>query len=446
MNHKEEYERKLKTAEAAVKSVKSGDWVDYGHFTCAPTFLDAALARRVEELTDVKVRALTFPGRAAIATADPAQEHFTYNNWHFSGGDRSLHDKGLCSYIPLLYHEGPSLYSIIDTDVFMVKVAPMDAEGYFNFGPSNSISKSIADRAKTVIVEVNTNVPYCRGGRNEAIHISQVDTIVESDNQPLFCLGEPTISDVDRKIASLIVEEIPDGGCLQLGIGGMPNAVGRMIAESDLKDLGVHTEMLADSYVDMYMAGRITNMKKHANKGRMVYTFALGSQKLYDFIDQNWCCASYSVDYTNNPENIRGNDNTIAINNAVEVDLFCQVSSESSGTRQISGTGGQFDFIFGAFHSKGGKSFICLSSTTKDKNGHVKSRIRSVLEPGSIVTVPRTIVHYVVTEYGKAMLKGKSTWERAEALINIAHPDFRDDLIREAELMGIWRRSNRLAA
>jgi acyl-CoA hydrolase len=178
----------------------------------------------------------------------------------------------------------------------------------------------------------------------------------------------------------------------------------------------------------------------------MVYTFALGSQKLYDFIDQNRCCASYSVDYTNNPENIRANDNTIAINNAVEVDLFCQVSSESSGTRQISGTGGQFDFVFGAFHSKGGKSFICLSSTAKDKNGTVKSRIRSVLEPGSIVTVPRTIVHYVVTEYGKAMLKGKSTWERAEALINIAHPTFREELIKEAELMGIWRRSNRLAA
>ena len=446
MNHKEEYERKLVNADAAVKAVKSGDWVDYGHFTCAPTFLDAALARRIEELRDVKVRALTFPGMAAIATADPYQEHFTYNNWHFSGGDRTLHDRGLCNYIPLLYHEGPSLYSIIDTDVFMVKVAPMDKDGYFNFGPSNSISKYIADRAKTVIVEVNTNVPYCYGGRNEAIHISKVDYIVESDNKPLFCTAEPKIGDVDRKIASLIVEEIPDGGCLQLGIGAMPNAVGKLIAESSLKDLGVHTEMLVDSYVDMYMAGRVTNMKKHTDKGKMVYTFALGSRKLYDFIDQNRCCASYSVDYTNNPENIRANDNTIAINNAVEVDLFCQVSSESSGTRQISGTGGQFDFVFGAFHSKGGKSFICLSSTTKDKFGTVKSRIRSVLEPGSIVTVPRTIVHYVVTEYGKAMLKGKSTWERAEALINIAHPTFRDELIKEAELMGIWRRSNRLAA
>jgi acyl-CoA hydrolase len=254
MNHREEYERKLATAEAAVKAVKSGDWVDYGHFTCAPTMLDAALARRVDELTDVKVRALTFPGKAAIATADPTQAHFTYNNWHFSGGDRSLHDKGLCSYIPLLYHEGPSLYSIINTDVFMVKVAPMDADGYFNFGPSNSISKHIADRAKTVIVEVNTNVPYCRGGRNEAIHISQVDTIVESKISLCSAFLNPPSATWTGRSHRSSWRRSRTGLLLQLGIGGMPNAVGKMIAESDLKDLGVHTEMLADSYVDMYMA------------------------------------------------------------------------------------------------------------------------------------------------------------------------------------------------
>ncbi|HPI93684.1 MAG TPA: acetyl-CoA hydrolase/transferase C-terminal domain-containing protein [Deltaproteobacteria bacterium] len=446
MKYREEYQRKLVSAETAAAVVKSGDWVDYGHFACAPTFLDAALAQRVHELHDVKIRALTFPGMAAVATADPLQEHFVYNNWHFGGGDRMLHDKGLCSYIPLLYHEGPTLYGLIDSDVFMVKTAPMDGGGYFNFGPSNSISKHIADRAKTVIVEVNANVPYCYGGLNEAVHISEVDYIVESDNKPLVQTKEPLVSDVDRDIARLIVQEIPDGACLQLGIGAMPNAVGKLIAESDLKDLGVHTEMLVDSYVNMYEAGRITNMRKQRDRGRMVYTFALGTQRLYDFIDHNARCASYSVDYTNNPEHIRTNDNMIAINNAVEVDLYGQVSSESSGTRQISGTGGQFDYIFGAFHSRGGKSFICLSSTKTDRNGTVRSRIRPMLDPGSIVTVPRTIVHYVVTEYGKAMLKGKSTWERAEALIGISHPAFRDELVEEAERMGIWRRSQRLAA
>jgi acyl-CoA hydrolase len=325
----------------------------------------------------------------------------------------------------------------------MVKVAPMNAKGYFNFGPSNSISKSIADHTKTVIVEVNDRVPYCCGGLNESIHISEVDFIVESDNKPLISVPLPAISEVDEKIASIIVNELVDGACIQLGIGAMPNAVGMLIAKSDLKDLGVHTEMLVDSFVDMYEAGRVTNRKKGVDAGKMVYTFALGSQKLYDFLDHNPCCASYSVDYTNKPERIASNDNMMAINNAVEVDLYGQVSSESTGMRQISGTGGQFDYIYGAYHSKGGKSFICLSSTKKDKHGNLKSRIRPFLEPGSIVTIPRTISHYIVTEYGTAIMKGRSTWERAEALINIAHPDFREELIQDAEKMGIWRRSNK---
>jgi len=443
MKYAEEYAAKKISAEEAAMVVKSGNWVDYGHFACAPTYLDRFLARRVDELEDVKIRAVTFPGLAAVATADPTREKFIYNNWHFGGGDRILHDKGLCNYIPLLYHEGPSLYDLLDSDVFMVKVAPMDANGYFNFGPSNSISKCIADHAKTVIVEVNNQVPYCCGGLNEAIHISEVNFIVESDNKPLISVPLPTVSDVDKQIASLIVNELTDGACIQLGIGAMPNAVGMLIAHSDLKDLGVHTEMLVDAFVDMYEAGRVTNRKKGSDIGKMVYTFALGSQKLYDFLDRNPCCASYSVDYTNNPQRIASNDNMMAINNAVEVDLYGQVSSESTGVRQISGTGGQFDYIFGAYHSRGGKSFICLSSTKMDKQGQLKSRIRPFLEQGSIVTISRTISHYIVTEYGTAVLKGKSTWERAEALINIAHPDFREDLIRDAEKMGIWRRSNK---
>ncbi|MBP7736820.1 MAG: 4-hydroxybutyrate CoA-transferase [Spirochaetes bacterium] len=444
MNYLGEYSRKLTSAENAVRVVRSGNWVDYGHFACAPTFLDRYLAKRVDDLRDVKIRAVSFPGLPAVVTADPTRERFIYNNWHFSGADRKLHDGGLCNYIPLNYHEGPFLYDHIETDVFMVKVTPMDRHGYFNFGPSNSISKRIADRARIVIVEVNETVPCCYGGHNEGIHISEVDYIVESDNRPLISLPSLQPSEVDRAIAERIVAEIEDGSCIQLGIGGMPNAVGMMIAQSDIKDLGVHTEMLADSYVDMYESGRITNSKKGIYPGRMAYTFALGSQRLYDFLDHNPACASYSVDLTNNPELIALNDRMVAINNAVEVDLYSQVSSESMGKRQISGTGGQFDYIFGAYHSNGGKGFICISSTKVDKNGNRKSRIRPFLEPGTVVTIPRTIVHYVVTEYGTAMLKGKSTWERAEALINIAHPDFRDELIAEAEKMGLWTRSNKL--
>ena len=251
-------------------------------------------------------------------------------------------------------------------------------------------------------------------------------------------------SEADMGIAKHVMQLLEDGATIQLGIGALPNIVGSMIAHSDLKDLGVHTEMLADSYVDMYEAGRITGKHKSIDQGKMVYTFAMGSQKLYDFLDNNPAAAIYPVDYTNDPCVIGRNPKVFAINNAIEVDLFTQVSSESSGTRQISGTGGQLDFILGAFNSEGGKGLICISSTYKQKDGTMASRIVPTLSPGSIVTCPRSLVHYVVTEFGYAQMKGKSTWQRAEALINIAHPDFRDQLIKDAEAMGIWRRSNKI--
>ena len=444
MNHADEYRAKLVTPEEAVRVVRPGDWVEYGQFAVQTVALDRALAARRDELLDVKIRATTRAvGIPETVKADPTAEHFAYHNLHFSGHDRKAHDQGLCWFIPILYHEVPRYYrENCEVNVAMLPVAPMDRNGCFNFSLSNSHARAICDRAKTLIVEVNPNLPVCLGGREESVHLSEVDLIVESDwSVPELPSAKP--SEVDRTIASLIVGELRDGSCIQLGIGGMPNAVGSMIAQSDLKNLGIHTEMFCDSMMEMALAGRVTGSCKTTDRGKIAFTFCLGSRACYDFIDRNPLCASYPVDYTNDPFVIARNDNFIAINNCVEIDLFGQVCSESSGTRHISGTGGQVDFTLGAYRSKGGKAFLCLSSTF-EKNGRVVSRIKPLLTEGAIVTDPRALVSCVVTEYGIVNLKGKSTWERAEALISIAHPDFRDELVLEAEKMGIWRRSNRV--
>jgi Acetyl-CoA hydrolase len=447
MNCSSEYQNKLIQADEAVKIVKSGDLVHYGEFMMISADLDAALAKRVDAINNVTIQASNCQFEPEVVRADPERLHFIYVDMHMSAAGRKLHDKNLCNYMPLTYHEGGSFYErgYVKPDVAMIKVAPMDRHGFFNLGTTCSLTPQICDAARTVIVEVNKSVPICLGGSRDSIHISEIDYIVEGENQPMPQLPEMSISDTDRKIASIVLGEIKDGACLQLGIGAMPNAVGAMIAQSDLKDLGVHTEMLVDSFVDMYEAGRITGRYKQLDKYKMVYTFAMGTNKLYDFLDRNPGCAIYPGEYTNDPAVICQNNNVVGINNAMQVDLFGQVASESSGIRHVSGSGGQLDFIFGAYNSRGGKGLICLTSTFKDKNGHLSSRICPTLSPGTIVTVPRSITHYVVTEYGIAMLKGKSTWQRAEALINVAHPAQRDELIREADKMHIWIRSNKIA-
>jgi butyryl-CoA:acetate CoA-transferase len=301
------------------------------------------------------------------------------------------------------------------------------------------------EKSKHIIVEINENMPRCLGGFEEGIHISQVDAIVEGENPAIGEMGAggaPT--EVDKAVAKLIVEEIPNGACLQLGIGGMPNTVGAMIADSDLKDLGVHTEMYVDAFVDIAKAGKINGSKKNIDRFRQTYAFGAGTKKMYDYLDNNPELMSAPVDYTNDIRQISALDNFISINNAVDVDLFGQINAESAGTKHISGAGGQLDFVLGAYLSKGGKSFVCLSSTFTTKDGTVKSRIRPTLAEGSIVTDTRANTHYLVTEYGKVCLKGLSAWERAEKIISIAHPDFRDELIKEAEKMNIWRRTNKL--
>lgn len=446
MDYKKLYSSKLCTAKEAVKDVTSGDWVDYGWCTGHPVALDKALAERMPELEDVKIRGGIALWRPAIFDIENPADHFCWNSWHMSGIERKAVNEGFAFYAPIRYSELPRYYAenVEPIHVAMFQVAPMDEHGFFNFGPSASHMASMCKRAQIIIVEVNQNMPRCLGGFNEGIHISQVTHIVEGDNPPIAEMGASKATAVDEAVAKLIVEEIPNGACLQLGIGGMPNAVGSMIAESDLRDLGVHTEMYVDAFVDIAMAGKINGSRKNIDRGRQVYAFAAGTKKLYDYVNNNPECMSAPVDYTNCIQSVAALDNFISINNAVDIDLFGQVSSESSGTKQISGAGGQLDFVMGAYQSRGGKSFICLSSTFMNKNGELQSRILPTLHNGSIVTDTRANTHYVVTEYGKVNLKGLSTWERAEALISIAHPQFRDELIAEAEKMHIWRRTNKI--
>ena len=445
MNYEEQYRDKLTTAEEAVKIVKSGDWVDYSWCVNHPFALDKALAARKDELEDVKVHGSTCLWMPEICKAEDAGEHFTWVAWHTTGIDRKIFKKGMGYFQPMRYSELPRFYrdGAEQVDVLMMQVPPMDRFGNFSFSVSPSHLAQLCAKAKHIIVEINENLPRTCGLYDTELHISRVDAIVEGPNPPLPQMTVPEPTAIDRKIASHILPLIPDGACLQLGIGGMPNAVGEMIAQSDLKDLGIHTEMYIDAFVEIAKAGKITGRCKTTDKGRQVFGMAAGTDKLYQYLDGNPEIMGAPVDYTNDVRVISSNDNFISINNAIDIDLFSQVNAESAGIRHISGTGGQLDFVMGAYLSQGGKSFICLSSSYKDKNGKLQSRILPTLQQGSICTTPRSTVHYIVTEYGIADMKGRHTWQRAESLIELAHPDFRDELIRQAESMGIWRNSNR---
>jgi len=431
MGYQSEHAGKVIPADAAAALVRPGDWVDYGFGVGQPDLFDQALAARKDELRDVKIRAaLTLRPRAVLET-DPHGEHFLWFNWHFSGLDRKWHDAGRSNYIPMNFGEAPDYYRrFIDrVDVACLKTCPMDAHGYFNFGGAVTYLKALTERASTLIVETCPDMPYVFGSE-EGVHISEVDHIIEGAG-PIPELGNPAPSDVDRKVAAFIAPEVEDGACLQIGIGGMPNAVCTLLCESSVTDLGIHSEMLVDGMIDLWDAGKITGARKTLNRHQMIFTFAAGSRRQYDFINRNPRAHSYPVDYTNLPHNIMQNDRVVSINNTTQIDLQGQAASESSGHRHISGTGGQLQFVRGAYASRGGKSFMCLASTF-DKDGERRSRIVSTLTPGNIVTTPRTDVMYVVTEYGLVNLKGKSVAERTRALISIAHPAFRDELERAA--------------
>lgn len=445
MNFAEEYKRKLRTPEEAVKLVKDGDWVDYSVGIGFPVLLDAALAKRKDELRDIKIRGSLAMQPIQAVEQDRERRTFTYNSWHCSGYERKLCDEGLCNYIPMIFRNMASYYRrYLTVNVAMISVALMDSKGFFNFSMVNCTTRAILDAADLIILEVNEHMPHVYGGQEDCIHISEVDVVVEGAHKPLAQLPIPPATEIDEKIASLLLPHIPDGATIQLGIGGMPNSVGRLMAESDLKDLGMHTELLSDGFVDLYEAGKLTNSRKTLHRGKGVFGIALGSQRLYDWVGENQGLLSFPMDYVNQPSVMAQMENMISINNCIAIDLYGQVSSESAGTRHISGTGGQLDFSTGAYDAPGGKGFICMTSSYRDKAGNLKSRILPKFTQGDIITTPRTQAFYIVTEYGIVNLAGRSTWERAELLISLAHPDFRDELIAAADKQKIWRNSNRI--
>jgi acyl-CoA hydrolase len=423
--------RKITATEAA-SLVKSGFWLDYGGCLAQPDVFDEALAARVNELTNVGIRSSLAARPRAVLECDPEGTHFQWYSWHFTAYERAKSDAGICYHLPPNLGEIDDYYRrfIDPIDIVVIKVRPADSNGVFNFGAMNGWLRALVERSKTLIVETSTAVPFVYGVGN-TVHVSEVDYIIEGDNAPLPELKSPSPTEIDRAIALRIAAEVEDGACLQIGIGGMPNAVCSLLRNSGAKDLGVHTEMLTDSLVELYQAGVVTGARKTLDPGKTVFTFAQGSQSTYDAIDNNpdmLCCG---VAYTNLPQNIMQNDKVFSINSTTQMDMQGQAASESDGHRHISGTGGQLQFVRGAYASKGGKSFLCLPSLF-EKKGMRKSRIVLNLTPGNIVTTPRTDTMYVATEYGMVNLKGKSVADRALAMISIAHPDFREELERQA--------------
>tara|TARA_R110001599_G_scaffold353861_1_gene600676 strand:+ start:7997 stop:9319 length:1323 start_codon:yes stop_codon:yes gene_type:complete len=432
-----EVSAKTVSPDEAADLVKSGMWIDLGGGITQPELFDEALAERVGGLSGLKIRNCLSIRPLAVLEADPEGAHCHLHSWHFSGYDRAKHDAGRCTYIPLNLGEVPDYYRrfIEPPDIAIIRTAAMDKDGMFNFGPTNLWMGTLLERAKVVIVEASPGIPYVYGVKN-GVHVSEVDYIIEGSDIAPMELGNPPATDIDRAVARQLATEVEDGSCIQIGIGGMPNAACTLLAESGVRDLGVHTEMLTDGIIDLVNAGCITGARKQLDPGKVVFSFALGSKYLYDAVHRNPLFQCNPVEYTNLPHMIMQNDKVVSINNTTQIDLQGQACSESDGHRHLTGTGGQLQFVRGAYASREGKSFMLLSSTY-ERRGVRKSRIVLNLTPGNIVTTPRSDIMYVVTEYGMTNLKGKSVMERARALIEIAHPDFREGLEREAHEHGL---------
>lgn len=422
----DEYKKKLATAEEAVSVIKSHDCVYISGNAATPYVLMNALASRKDVLEDVELVHVLLMGDDPLSRPE-MEGHFRHNSLFVGPADRKAINEGRADYVPIFLYQIPNLFysGQMPVDVAVLHLSPPDEHGFMSYGVEVLASKGAAETAKVVIAQVNEKMPRVLG--DSFIHVSRVHKIVEI-SEDLPQLEKKPFSEVERKIGHFIAELIEDGSTLQLGIGGIPDAV--LSALKGRKDLGIHTEMVSDGVMEAIESGIITGARKTFHPYKVILTFVLGSNRLYDFADNNPIFEAHPTDYTNHPFKVAQNDNMIAINSAIEVDISGQVCSDSIGTYIYSGFGGQVDFIRGSAHSKGGKPIIALPSTAK---GDELSRIVPFLKKGAGVVTTRADVTYIVTEYGVAYLHGKNLKERTKALIDIAHPKFRDDLTNEAK-------------
>lgn len=426
MTWQETYNKKRMSAEEAVKHIPSGSNVVVGHAAATPKVLVDALVSEKDHFKDLSIIHLLTLGAAPYA--EPGlEEHFRAKVFFVGPNTRQAVEEGRADYIPSFFYQVPSLFKdeTVKVDVALIQVTPPDEKGYCNLGLACDYTKPAADLADVVIAEVNDQMPRIYG--DNLIHVDDITCIVEASH-PMPEIPEPRISDVEKAIGEHCASLIQDGDTLQLGIGSIPDAVLKSLHGK--KDLGIHTEMFSDGIISLVEEGIVNGSKKSLKPGIMVATFLMGTKKFYDFIHENPMVEMHPVDYVNNPLVIMQNDNLVSINSCIEVDLMGQVASESIGLKQFSGTGGQVDYVRGASMGENGRSIIAIPSTASKGT---LSRIVPLIKEGSAITTSRNDVHYVVTEYGIADLRGKSLRERAKALIAIAHPDFQDELKKEFE-------------
>jgi 4-hydroxybutyrate CoA-transferase len=420
------YESKLVSAEVAVKHIKSGNRVVVQHAAGEPLTLVDAMVKNKDEYKDVEIVHLVALGKGEYTMPEMSGK-FTHNALFVGASTRKSVNDARADFTPCFFSEVPKMFkeNYLPVDVALIQVTPPDAHGFCSLGVSVDYTKGAAECAKVVIAQVNAKMPRTFG--ESLIHVSEIDYIVEASEQ-ILQINPPKITEIERAIGENCAKLVEDGSTLQLGIGAIPDAV--LMFLKDKKDLGIHSEMISDGVLDLIEAGVITNKMKSIHKGKIVVTFLMGTQRLYDFIDNNPMIEMYPVDYVNNPMVVAKNYKMVCINSCIQVDLMGQVCAESIGLRQFSGVGGQVDFGRGASMGENGKSIIAMPSTAA--HGKI-SRIVSLLDEGAAVTTSRNDVHYIVTEYGIANLKGKTLKERARALISIAHPDFRSQLTEEWE-------------